>query len=484
MNRRLLKYPLNGFNYKTKKKAYINRWFGRLLANYFLNEYNIESFVHVLKKYSDRNFFKILEENFPNEYISLQEKYGLDFKNNNERVILFDLINGEKYCPECNTRVLNRKNIFCSVKCSNNFKAKDPGFIKVLSESMVLMHENLADEDKIERYEKVSSTILEKMQYMTDEERKGVFTNLVLRYTAFENLKNRYNFTPVCSEEFYYNNRYIPVKCNTCGNEWEFTKSTSNAKTECRVCLPYQKHKTQNEIAEICLEFTEVLQDTKKLIRPLEIDIYCPEFNFAIEYNGLMFHSDGPEGTDIYGDTPPDFHQMKTQLCEDKGIMLYHIFEHEWLNPIKKEIWLCILYRRMKINIKNFDEIIFKGIEQNEAKEFLDLNHLEGYIEADHYGAFSGEDLIAVVSVQNEVIIRVSIKNGFTIKNFDEKIFKGIPHKYILLNRAFEDYREYPLYTVQECTEPEALYFDKRLNILEEDSFRRFFNSGRVLLTI
>jgi protein-arginine kinase activator protein McsA len=73
---------------------------------------------------------------------------------------------------------------------------------------------------------------------------------------------------------------------------------------------------------------------------PLELDIFLPEKKIAIEFNGDYYHS---------SEFNKDFekrHQIKTQLCESKGIKLIHIGEKEWFS--KPEIFEDILMKYLK----------------------------------------------------------------------------------------------------------------------------------------
>ncbi|MFW6130771.1 MAG: hypothetical protein ACOC56_06250, partial [Atribacterota bacterium] len=56
--------------------------------------------------------------------------------------------------------------------------------------------------------------------------------------------------------------------------------------------------------------------------RFIELDIYLPDFNIAIEYNGLYWHSE-LNGKDR------NYHLNKTNICENENIQLIHIFEDE-----------------------------------------------------------------------------------------------------------------------------------------------------------
>ena len=60
----------------------------------------------------------------------------------------------------------------------------------------------------------------------------------------------------------------------------------------------------------------------RKAIRPKEIDVFLPELNIGIEYNGNYWHC-------IENGTPKDLHLKKSLLCRNKDIRLIHIYEFE-----------------------------------------------------------------------------------------------------------------------------------------------------------
>lgn len=66
----------------------------------------------------------------------------------------------------------------------------------------------------------------------------------------------------------------------------------------------------------------EIIIHSRSIIKPLELDIYLPKLNLAIEYNGNYFHS-------IEHGISKDYHLKKSMLCRDKNIRLIHIYEFE-----------------------------------------------------------------------------------------------------------------------------------------------------------
>lgn len=382
MNYRLLKYNLINFNYKTKKKAYQNRFFGRLLANYFLNEYSIEHFVKVLKYYSNKNFFKHLFEDFPKEYYILQEKYNLNLSSKN-RIHLFYLINNnENYCLECNKRILTN-NSFCSIKCSNLNRSKDILYKEKLKNSIKESYNKISEENKIIKNNKISNSVKNKCSFMSKEEKSNLFSNNEFKSFKFLNFEKKFpNLILNCNEDYFYQNKYLPVECKICGNKWNFTKSTSYAKTECRICVPYEKHISQNEIFNFVSLYNNCEINLKNIIYPKELDIYCgnnTSGKFAIEYNGLMYHSEGNSELKMFKNKHKNYHLDKTNSCEEKNIQLFHIFENEWLDENKKNIWKSVLLSKMNKTNKIFArKCTIKEVKSEEAKKFENKNHLQG----------------------------------------------------------------------------------------------------------
>ena len=65
----------------------------------------------------------------------------------------------------------------------------------------------------------------------------------------------------------------------------------------------------------------------------LELDIYLPDINLAIEFNGRYWHSDeiiSKRTNNIFKSTK-EYHNYKSKKCKEKGIKLIHIDEEDYL---------------------------------------------------------------------------------------------------------------------------------------------------------
>jgi len=152
-----------------------------------------------------------------------------------------------------------------------------------------------------------------------------------------------------CSKLFYDQfNWQHPAKCPIC---YRRNIGTSFAEQE---IANYIKSSYPN---------LEIITNTRKIISPKELDIYIPEKKLAIEFNGDYWHS-----TKYAGETS---HLNKTNLCEDQGIKLIQIMEHEWSN--NKEWWINFIKANIenKINLKLTHKTIFNRFKYS-ILDFID----------------------------------------------------------------------------------------------------------------
>lgn len=114
----------------------------------------------------------------------------------------------------------------------------------------------------------------------------------------------------------------------------------------------------------------------RTVCKPKELDIYIPSHNFAIEFDGLFWHS---ESMLFNRGKNKQYHLNKTKICITKNIRLVHIFEDEWTK--NKEVCMDLLKRFL--NIKNRKimarKCIIKELSNKDCLIFLKTNHLQGF---------------------------------------------------------------------------------------------------------
>lgn len=128
--------------------------------------------------------------------------------------------------------------------------------------------------------------------------------------------------------------------------------------------------------------------DTRK-----EIDIYLPDFNIAIEYNGVYWHHE-----DINHITR-DYHSKKFQECEKKGIQLITIFSNFW--RLKQHIVKEILRNKLGVTsvLAYARQCHIREVTTAETKNFLNDYHIQGYTTASYrYGLYFENMLVALMT--------------------------------------------------------------------------------------
>ena len=126
----------------------------------------------------------------------------------------------------------------------------------------------------------------------------------------------------------------------------------------------------------------EIVHNDRSVITPYELDIYIPEKRFAIECNPTITHNSS--FNDPWGDPPKsyNYHKMKTDLCEEKDIFLFHIFGYEWAT--KRAILESMIENAIRCisnKIYGRDTYVCE-IPYQESKQFLEDNHRQGNMSA------------------------------------------------------------------------------------------------------
>ena len=181
------------------------------------------------------------------------------------------------------------------------------------------------------------------------------------------------------------------------------TKSTGISRIVCRKCNPYKKGKTQAEIFNYMNQLSFCKLNDKSFLKDRkEIDILCDEYKLAIEYNGLLYHSFGKSIYAKFDNTRIDakYHLIKTEEVESNGYKLFHIFENEWIDSNKKEIWKSMINNSMNYSDKIYArKCEIKEISYSESSKFLTKNHMQGNCNSSiKIGLFYNDELVSVMT--------------------------------------------------------------------------------------
>lgn len=136
----------------------------------------------------------------------------------------------------------------------------------------------------------------------------------------------------------------------------------------------------------------ENIVTNKRNIIGKELDIFLPDYNLAIEYNGVYWHHDKIQHI------TKDYHYDKFIACEELGIELFTIFSDSW--EAKKEVWKS----KIKSKLGTANKIYARctnvvELTSSETREILDSNHIQGYCPAQYcYGLVHNDELVAAMT--------------------------------------------------------------------------------------
>lgn len=176
----------------------------------------------------------------------------------------------------------------------------------------------------------------------------------------------------------------------------------------------------------------EIQQSNRSILSGKELDIFIPDKNIAIEYNGLYSHLYRPwEEKDglIKG---RNYHLQKTIECEKQGIQLLQFFSDEW--KFKEDIVKNIIKSKLGLNERIYGrKCLIKEISVSEKNSFLNQNHIQGEDKSKvKLGLFYEGNLVAVMTFSGSrfnknfdwELSRFSCLGGYTIVGGFSKLLK------------------------------------------------------------
>lgn len=361
------------------------------------------------------------------------------------------------YCKTCGKRLTNVARQFCSVDCEMNnseiFEARRKACLEKYGVEHHIQRKDVQAKIKgiiVERYgspEEFYRMIQEKIR-RTNAERYG-YSNILksdggmsaitearkasLRIKSYdvliEFLAER-NLKVITSKEEYAKKNLLELECDKCHSRF-FTDKTWNLRYSifCDKCHKNYRYTREDDLfyfIQSILPNCEVSRRCRTLISGYEIDIYVPERKIAFEFDGTYWHSSNFRATERL------YHVTKTELCEEKGIHLLHIFEHEWF--FKRNIVKAIIKSQLGLYSKKIyaRKCEVKELTVSEYREFLDQNHLQGYCHsAIRYGLFCKDELVACIGFNKSrfkdgeiELVRFCVKMDYQVVGGFSKLIK------------------------------------------------------------
>lgn len=156
-------------------------------------------------------------------------------------------------------------------------------------------------------------------------------------------------------------------------------------------------------------------------IAPQELDIYLPEYQLAIEYNGAYWHAEDPVR-----------HLEKLQRCEAQHIRLIQIWDHEWRTQrdIVESIIRTAVHKNDTLYARS---CTCRSLSSQEYRDFLTRHHLQGPVGSSiRYGLMHQDQLVAVIGIGKSrfnahhpyELLRFCTRSGLTVVGGFSKLLR------------------------------------------------------------
>jgi hypothetical protein len=265
--------------------------------------------------------------------------------------------NNQKYGVDYYTQTVEGKK-----RLSNNNAMKDP---------------EIALKSLLTKRSKLFSTDFYNVLIQNDME---VFKSFIHQIVSYNSYSHRHQIAKHLSISYSYLNNLM--RKNGMNNDY-LTIGTS---------ISYKEQAVFEFVSELGVS---IKRSDRTILNGKEIDILVESHKLGIEFDGIYYHSVFTGGKDKL------YHVNKTNLAEDKGYQLLHIFENEWDDPIKKDIWKSIIKSKLGLITRKIfaRKCIIKEISSKESRVFFDNNHLSGFVGAsNHVGLFYNDELVSAIS--------------------------------------------------------------------------------------
>ena len=233
--------------------------------------------------------------------------------------------------------------------------------------------------------------------------------------------------------------------------------------------------KYEREIGDFLTELGLEYAANRQILIGREIDMLIPSKRLGIEFDGLKWHSE------LFGRKKHTYHLEKTEMCNEKGYGLIHIFEDEYVNH--KDIVLAKLRHILKKD-GNLPRIAGRKIVVNEilradAMEFIDKFHIQGFANSTIYlGGFYDNKLVAVMTFKHGGIsnsewelTRFATDSNYIYQGVGSKMFTYFVRKYepkvviSFADRRWTPWADNNLYTkigfeLDSVTRPDYTYYN------------------------
>lgn len=159
----------------------------------------------------------------------------------------------------------------------------------------------------------------------------------------------------------------------------------------------------------------KIVTNARRVIHPLELDVFLPEYNLAFEVNGIYWHRDRP-----------DYHKNKTSACATAGLRLVHLWDYEITQQRGQVSSLCasLLGKNRRVFARTLQ---VQQVSDTVAAKFYSLFHMQGTRaltkSAVSFALVDGRSILQMLSVDRPLfdkradleLVRTSTRAGVTV---------------------------------------------------------------------
>lgn len=255
--------------------------------------------------------------------------------------------------------------------------------------------------------------------------RNNLIRNDLLYIHKENNLKKK--FPQLTSDQFFIDMNKNNLTCKEASKTFGISPNTIAVYAR-KFKTPIKNKSTssyEREIKSYLKELNINYEENKRILNGKEIDIFVSENNLGIEINGCYWHTE-KNGKD------KNYHLNKHNLAKEKGIELLQFYDNEIDKSF--DIVKSILSTKLgkNNNIIQARKLNIKEISKKESEEFLNNNHLHGYIPSSiNIGGYYNDKLVCVLSFNKTrfskkyelELTRFAIQKFTSIRGAFEKLF-------------------------------------------------------------
>lgn len=162
--------------------------------------------------------------------------------------------------------------------------------------------------------------------------------------------------------------------------------------------IPVKFHSSASSIHNEVVEWLKTIgvqnikENDRDILNGKEIDILILDISVGIEIDGIYWHSE------IIGGKNKNYHLNKTTNAKEKGILLIHLYDIEWMQQ-KQIVQSRILSKLQKTDTIYARKCNIQKINSKTANNFFNKNHLQGIANSSkQYGLYYNDELVSCMS--------------------------------------------------------------------------------------